>query len=162
MIGIDLSLNGPGIAVLNEFADKVLYVDDFPNKNKKQCKFFRYLEIKIWLDHIIKMFNPEMIIVEEAFMSSLTVKSNIPLLNLHGYIGHYLISLGIEIFKTSPSSSRKYLEIYPNTKEGAFEWVCKNYPDLGFSNFKKENDKADAVVLAKNSKNKNLKKIFEK
>lgn len=161
-MGIDLSLNGPGVAVYNVIGDKILYVDNYPNKNLKQCKYFRYLEIKLWLEHIIKLFNPEMIIVEEAYMSSLTAKSNTPLLNLHGYVGHFLMSLGIDIYKVTPSASRKYLEITPNTKESAFEWVCKNYPNIGLSNFKKENDKADAIILSKNSKNPTLKKIFEK
>ena len=84
VMGIDLSLNCPGVAVLNFESDKILYTDKYKNKKPKQCKFFRYLEIKLWLDHIIKLFNPEVIIVEEAFMNALTVKSNVPLLNIHG------------------------------------------------------------------------------
>ncbi|MGL5717863.1 MAG: hypothetical protein ACRCX2_32980 [Paraclostridium sp.] len=160
--GIDLSLNCPGIAILNTLGDKVIYMDKYPNKNKKQCKYFRYLEIKLWLDHIIKMFNPGLIIVEEAFMSSLTAKSNVPLLNIHGYIGHYLCSLGIDVYKTTPSASRKHLEITPNTKEGAYEWVIKKYPNLKLESFKKDNDLTDAIVLGNNYDNKELKKIFEK
>lgn len=161
-MGIDLSLNCPGVAVLNFESDKLLYTDKYKNKKPKQCKFFRYLEIKLWLDHIIKLFNPEVIIVEEAFMNALTANSNVPLLNLHGYIGHYLYSSGFDIFKTTPSSSRKHLGIEPNTKEGGYEWVVKNYPNLILESFKKSNDITDSVILAKNYDNPKLKKIFEK
>ena len=162
IVGIDLSINCPGIAVINSNEDKVLYVDNYPNKNKKQCRYFRYIEIRLWLDNVIKMFRPELVIVEEAFMSSLTIRSNIPLLNIHGYVGYYLQSLGIDTYKVTPSNARSFLEIKPNSKEECYNWVCKKYPNLDFISFKKDNDKTDSIILARNYNNPKLRKIFEK
>ncbi|MGL4998323.1 MAG: hypothetical protein ACRC5T_05085 [Cetobacterium sp.] len=164
VLGLDLSINGPGLAIVDFNSYKVLYVDNFPNKNKdkESVYYYRYIEIKLWLEDIFSKFLPEVIVIEEAHMSALTAKSNVPLLNIHGYIGHLLQSKGANVLKIAPSSSRSFLSIKPNKKEVAFEWVKVKFPEIEWGSFSRDNDKADAIILALNAKNLKCKQIQER
>lgn len=155
ILGIDLSKAKPGIAILSLELKKVVYIDDFADKSKDT--FSRYLEIKFWLQRIINLFKPEAVMIEKEFIkpTKFGSKATIPLLKLHGYIYGIIKEYNLPIYEILPSSSRAFLKIKPNTKEGAFEFIKKNFPELKLTDFKKENDKGDAIIIALNYLNKN-------
>ncbi|MGL5718397.1 MAG: hypothetical protein ACRCX2_35665 [Paraclostridium sp.] len=153
-IGIDLSLSCPAVAVVNLSQNKVLYIDKYKKKGDPSI-WIRLSEIRFWLERIIDTFRPEIIIIEGAFMSKFTAKSNESLYKAHGYIGHFLKLKGARVIASIlPSSSRAFLKIKPNTKEQAFTWVQQNFPELNLSDFKKDNDLSDAIIVALNALNK--------
>ena len=47
------------------------------------------------------------------------------------------------------------------TKEQAFEWVKDNFPEIELESFKKDNDRADAIIVGLNFFNPKKKEIFE-
>lgn len=150
ILGIDLSKKKPGIAILSLELKKIVYTDDFEDKSKDT--FSRYLEIKYWLENLIELFNPEAVMIEKEFIKSTRFgsKATIPLLKLHGYVYSIIKEYNLPMYEILPSSSRAFLKIKPNTKEGAFEYLQKKFPELQLTDFKKENDKADAVIIALN------------
>lgn len=150
ILGIDLSKSKPGIAIVNLKQKKVIITDDYPNKEKDT--YMRFLEIKYWLESIIKTFKPGVIMIEKEFIKSTRFGSNatIPLLKLHGFIYYVVKSFGIPMYEILPSSSRAFLKIKPNTKEQAFEYIKKNFEELKLTDFKQDNDKADAIIIALN------------
>lgn len=149
-MGIDLSKAKPGIAIINLNQKKVVYLDDFEDKTKND-NVERYLEIKYWLKDMIEYFRPEAVMIEKEFIKpGFGSKATIPLLKLHGYVYMVIKEYGLNMYEILPSSSRAFLKIKPNSKQGAFDFIKKEFPDLGFKNFKKENDKADAIIIALN------------
>lgn len=140
----------PGIAILSLELRKIVYTDDFEDKSKDT--FSRYLELKFWFQNLIELFKPEAVMIEKEFIkpTKFGSKATIPLLKLHGYIYSIIKEYNIPMYEILPSSSRAFLKIKPNTKEGAFEYLQKNFPELQLTDFKKQNDKADAVVIALN------------
>jgi Holliday junction resolvasome RuvABC endonuclease subunit len=156
--GIDLSLSSPGITIANIAQDKIVYRDVFPKKGDKQL-WERLMEIELWLKSILNTFRPEIIMVEDVFMSKFTAKSNMPLLKAHGYIIPMLQKTGASVRMILPSSARAYLKIKPNNKETAFNWISERFPELHLTNFKKENDIADSVVIVLNATNEKATKL---
>lgn len=150
ILGIDLSKAKPGIAIISLELKKVVFTDDFVDKTKNT--FSRYLEIKYWLQRIINLFKPEAVMIEKEFIKSTRFgsKATIPLLKLHGYVYGIIKEYNLPMYEILPSSSRAFLNIKPNTKEGAFAYLQKNFPELQFTDFKKQNDKGDAVIIALN------------
>ena len=150
ILGIDLSKAKPGIAVLSLELKKVVFTDDFVDKSEDT--FSRYLEIKYWLQRIIELFKPEAVMIEKEFIkpTKFGSKATIPLLKLHGYVYGIIKEYNLPMYEILPSSSRAFLKIKPNTKEGAFAYLQKNFPELQFTDFKKQNDKGDAVIIALN------------
>lgn len=155
-VGLDLSKSCPGIAVVNLAQNKLILTDNLKAKSGRS-NYLSFYRIKEWLNEIIKVFKPKVFIVEAAFASRFGAKSNATLYKLHGYIGTFLISKGIEIRMIEPSASRAFLEIKPNKKEVAFEWAKEHFQEAMLTTFKKDNDKADAIILALNGHNKNTK-----
>lgn len=149
----------PGIAVLSLELKKIVYIDDFTDKSEDT--FSRYLEIKFWLENLIKLFKPEAVMIEKEFIkpTKFGSKATIPLLKLHGYVYGIIQEYNLPMYEILPSSSRAFLKIKPNTKEGAFEFIKKNFPELKLTDFKKENDKGDAIIIALNYLNKNKIKL---
>ncbi len=158
LISIDLSKTCPGISIYNLEENNFLFLDSFKGNNKL-TNHERNLEILYWILEIISKYRPYKAIIESPFISTFTIKSVGPLMKLHGIVDHFLFENGLEIYEISPTSSRSYLKIKPNTKEEAFKFVKSNYPILELETFKKDNDKSDAVVLALNFNNPKLKKI---
>lgn len=150
ILGIDLSKAKPGIAIISLELKKVVFTDDFVDKTKDT--FSRYLEIKYWLQRIINLFKPEAVMIEKEFIKSTRFgsKATIPLLKLHGYVYAIIKEYNLPMYEILPSSSRAFLKIKPNTKEGAFTYLQKNFPELQFTDFKKQNDKGDAIIIALN------------
>lgn len=140
----------PGIAIISLELKKVVFTDDFIDKTKDT--FSRYLEIKHWLQRIINLFKPEAVMIEKEFIKSTRFgsKATIPLLKLHGYVYGIIKEYNLPMYEILPSSSRAFLKIKPNTKEAAFTYLQKNFPELQFTDFKKQNDKGDAVIIALN------------
>lgn len=145
--GLDFSKSCPGIAIIDIMANRVLYKDKFKEKNNLDF-YFRMVEIKEWINHILSIFQPKAIMIESPFMNPRTANSNAILLRTHGYIGHFIMSMGIEIYMIAPTSARAFLKIKPNTKEEAFKYVQENFPELKLLDFKNDNDIADAVIVA--------------
>lgn len=160
ILGIDLSKNKPGIAILSLESKKIIYIDDYESKEKNT--YFRYLEIKYWLENIIKTFNPEAVMIEKEFITPTVFgsRASIPLLKLHGYLYMIIKEYGIPMYEILPKSARAFLKIKPNTKEKAFEYIKNNFKELNLTDFKKENDKADAIITVLNYLN-NKKKELE-
>lgn len=150
ILGIDLSKAKPGIAILSLELKRIIHIDAFEDKTKDT--FTRYLEIKYWLQNLIKTFNPEAVMIEKEFIkpTKFGSKATIPLLKLHGYVYSIIKSYDLSIYEILPSSSRAFLKIKPNTKEGAFEFIKKQFPELHLIDFKKDNDKCDAIIIALN------------
>ena len=145
--GLDFSKSCPGICILSKEAKKIIYKDKFKEKENTDF-YFRMIEIKKWLGEILRTFKPSEIMLEAPFISPKTARSNTILLRTHGYIGHYIMSLGIKINMIAPSSARAFLKIKPNKKEKAFEYVKEHFPELQLTDFKKDNDIADSVIVA--------------
>ena len=146
------------MAIINIDQKKLIYKDKF--KSSEKDFFFRKREIKLWLEDIINTFLPAECIIEDAFINPKTIKSNITLLRLHGAIGSYIKSRGVNVRMIAISSSRAFLNIKPNKKEVAFEWVKQNFQEAQFDKFKDDNDMADAIIVALNVYNKEKLKEF--
>lgn len=159
ILGIDLSKAKPGIAVLSLELKKIVYIDDFESKEDKT--YYRFLEIKYWLKNMIDTFNPEAVMIEKEFITPTKFgsKASIPLLKLHGYVYMIIKEYGLPMYEILPRSARAFLKIKPNTKEEAFNYIKKNFKELNFSDFKKENDKADAIITVLNYLNENKKEL---
>jgi Holliday junction resolvasome RuvABC endonuclease subunit len=146
-MGLDLSKNCPGISIVDINTSKVIFIDKYKQKGDKDF-FFRMIEIREWLYEIIKTFKVKNIMLEAPFISAKTAKSNNTLLKMHGMLGHYMMSLGTNIYTISPTSARAFLKIKPNKKEIAFEYVKENFPELRLKDFKNDNDIADSIIIA--------------
>jgi Holliday junction resolvasome RuvABC endonuclease subunit len=146
------------LAIIDIKNKKLLYKDKF--KSAESDFYARSREIEIWLEDVIETFMPEFAILEEAFISPRTIKSNIPLLRLHGFIGGALIKRGIKLKTIAISSSRSFLQIKPNKKEAAFAWAQQNFPEAQLVDIKKDNDIADAIIIALNIYNETKIKDF--
>lgn len=134
---------------------KLVYLDNYPNtKTTNKTDHERNVEIVTWLDRICNTFHPKTAVIESAHISNFTIKSAVPLLKLHGLIDELFLSKNMEVFEISPSSSRAFLKIKPNKKEPAFAWVQERFPEANLVNFKKDNDKSDAIILVLNYFNK--------
>lgn len=86
-------------------------------------------------------------------MSPRTANSNMPLIMLRGVVVKTLRDAGCRVEGVTPSSARAYLQIKPNTKEQAFDDIKSMFPEAGLTTFKKDNDKSDAIIVAKNKDN---------
>lgn len=160
ILGLDLSKNNPGLSIINKDTNQVLYSDNFKGDSKEEL-YFRMLEIKYWLSDIIFNFRPAFVLIEAPFISFKSTNGNDTLLQLNGYLRHFIKSFGIKIFSILPSQARAFLNIKPNTKEQAFEWVKDNFPEIELESFKKDNDRADAIIVGLNFFNPKKKEIFE-
>lgn len=149
VLGIDLSKRCPGIAVLDTESSKLIYNDQYP-ENENEDFYSRMLELKYWIEDLINIFKPSIIMLEAPFISFGATRGNDIILKMHGFITHFCRSMGVEMFSILPSSARKFLNIKPNTKENAFEWIKQKFPELGFNDFEKQNDKADSIIVALN------------
>lgn len=149
----------PGIAVISLETKKVLYVDTYPSNEKNM--YYRFLEIKYWLEDIITTFRPEVIMIEKEFIKTNRFGSNatIPLLKLHGYVLFLIKSFGLPMYEILPTSARAFLKIKPNTKEEAFNYIKKNFDELQLKEFKNDNDIADAIITALNYLNEKKKEV---
>lgn len=156
--GLDLSKTCPGFVVLDKEKNKFIYKAKFKEKKNKDF-FFRVLEIEEWLLKMIKMFKCKNIMLEAPFVSPRTFKSNIVLLKIHGCIIEKLLKEGVSIYTITPSASRAFLKS-GKTKEETFCFVQEKFPELELKEFKKDNDIADAAIVALNCFNKN-KKVVE-
>lgn len=159
ILGIDLSKAKPGISIINLNSKKVVYIDDYASSTKDD--YTRYLEIKYWLEIIIDTFRPEAVMIEKEFIKSTKFgsKGTIPLLKLHGFVYYVIKCYHLPIYEILPSSARAFLKIKPNTKEQAFEYVKTNFEELKLTTFKKDNDKADSIIIGLNFLNENKKEI---
>lgn len=158
VMGIDLSKMCPGVCVLNKTNDSIVFVDSF-KMNSGTSNKDRNLEILYWILSIVDKYRPSSAIIESPFISTFTIKSAGPLMKLHGILDHFLFENGLEIYEITPSSSRSFLGIKPNTKEKAFSFIKEKFPELELKTFSKDNDKSDSVILALNYTNKKLKQI---
>lgn len=156
VLGIDLSKRCPGIAVLETDSNKLIYNDQYP-ENENEDFYLRMLELKYWIEDLINIFKPSIIMLEAPFISFGAARGNDLILKMHGYIMHFCKSMGVEIYSILPASARKFLNIKPNTKENAFEWIKQKFPELGFNDFAKQNDRADSIIVALNVFNKDKK-----
>lgn len=156
-MGLDLSKNKPGVTVYDTTNKQIIFCDSIKIPTSVEFETTDYFEFvqHILLD-IFNEFQMHKIIIEEIFISPLTVKSNIPLIKLNSYVGMFFREKGLQIYKVLPSTSRAHLKIKPNKKEQAFEWIKERYPEIKLENFKKDNDKSDSLILALNHDNKDL------
>lgn len=146
-MGLDLSKNCPGISIVDIESKKIIFKDKYKQKGDKDF-YFRMIEIREWLSELIKIFKVKNIMLESPFISAKTAKSNNTLLRMHGMLGHYMMSMGVNIYMIAPTSARAFLKIKPNNKEAAFEYIKKNFPELQLNDFKKDNDIADSIIIA--------------
>lgn len=158
-MGLDLSKNKPGITIYNITTSKIVFCDaiKIPSsvhfEKKEEMEFLSLLLLEF-----LHEYKPHKVILEEVFMSGRTAKSNIPLIRLNGFIAPILINYGVQLMKVLPAASRAYLKIKPNKKEQGFKHIQEKYPELNLTNFEKENDKSDSMILALNHDNEQLEK----
>lgn len=156
VIGMDLSKTSPAICVFDKKNKKLIFKDRYKQTKNKEF-FYRMIEIKEWIERIIDIFKPNEAIIESAFISPKTIKSNTVLLKLHGYLVMDLMLKGLECYYITPTSARKFLDLPANRKDHAFEYTKKNFPELNLTTFAKDNDIADAAIIALNTYNTNMK-----
>lgn len=160
-MGIDFSLSCPGVSIVDLNQKKVLYCDNFPDSKYKSNIYWKRLDILLdYLEDIFDTFKPELIMLENNFMSGRTAHSNMPLIMARGALITRLRRKGAKGRGVTPSQSRKFVKVKPNTKEDAFEWVKNNFPELMLTTFNSDNDKSDAVILGLNAYNPEAKEIF--
>lgn len=135
------------MSVIDIENNKVIFYDKYKETKIKDF-YFRMLEIKEWIFEIYQTFKPKFVIIEAPFMNPKTINSNSVLLRMHGYIGHFIMSLGAKVYMISPRAARSFLKIKPNKKEYAFEYVKTNFPELMLNDFKADNDIADSIIVA--------------
>lgn len=158
VIGIDLSKTCPGVCIYDTDIKNIEFLDSF-KKSGSPSEFERDLEILYWLLDIVTIYKPKKAIIESPFVNKFSIMSAEPLYKLHGIVNYFLFKNGLEIYNISPSSSRAYLKIKPNNKESAFKYIKEQYPNIGLEDYKKDNDKSDALLLALNYNNSKLKQI---
>lgn len=160
-MSIDLSLKSPGVSVVNLNENKVVYCDDFLDSSYSAEKYWQRLDIVVdYIVDIFDTFKPELVMLENVFMSGKTAKSNMPLIMARGVLVDKLRLRGAKGRGVMPSQARKFAGIKPNTKEQAFQWVKDNFPELGLTTFAKGNDKADSIILGLNAYNPQATEIF--
>ena len=158
VIGIDLSKTCPGVCIYDTDTKNIEFLDSFKISGSPAV-FERNLEILYWLLDIITIYKPSKAIIESPFVNKFTIKSLVPLYQLHGIVNYFMFKYGVEVYNITPTSSRAYLNIKPNNKENAFKHMSKLYPNIGLDDYKKDNDKSDALILALNYDNDKLKQI---
>lgn len=160
-MSIDLSLKSPGVSIINFEQKKVIYNDNFEDKKYKSEVFWDRLEIVCdYIEDIFDTFKPSIVMIENAFMASRTANSNMPLIMARGRVLSMIRRKGATVKGIMPSSARAFLKIKPNTKEAGFEWVKNNFPELNLTDFKKHNDRSDAVIVSLNALNPKCDLIF--
>ncbi|MGL5768114.1 MAG: hypothetical protein ACRCX8_20975 [Sarcina sp.] len=139
---------------MNNQIDELLYCDNLADS--KYCKenyWERSEVISTHIENLIHQFKPALVMIENPFMSAKTANSNMALIMLRGMIVKTLRDAGCRVEGVTPSAARSYVNVKPNTKEQGFLNMQAMYPNAGLETFKKDNDKSDAIITAKNKGN---------
>ncbi|MGL6131671.1 MAG: crossover junction endodeoxyribonuclease RuvC [Fusobacteriaceae bacterium] len=146
---------------MNNETNELLYCDNLLDKKYKKETYWERMDvINDHLKEILNNYKPANVVIENAFMSGRTANSNMPLLMLRGSILCVLRDAGCVVKGVMPSSARAFAKIKPNTKEEAFEFIKKTFPEAKLETFKKDNDKSDAILVALNLNNPKCEVVF--
>lgn len=160
-MGIDFSLKSPGVSIANLNSHKIIFCDKFADKNYKAENYWQRLDIVIaYILDIFDTFKPELVVLENVFMSPKTAKSNMPLLMARGALINQLRKRGAKGKGVNPTQARAFVKVKPNTKEDAYQWVKDNFPELMLGTFKEDNDRGDSVIISLNAYNSQAIEIF--
>ncbi len=140
VLGLDLSLTGTGIVILNR--DKLLYSECFKPKNKSGSD--RLIEIRRKVKAILTEYNPQIICLEGYSFGS-RGRALFQIGELGGIIRILLHESGIKWIEITPSQVKKFATGKGNSgKDLILQQVYKRWGQEF-----KTSDEADAFVLAK-------------
>lgn len=150
IIGLDLSLASTGICIMNGDTGEVICYDNLPTKEKDfKSDEHRFHYIASCIVEICKAYQVTHVSVEDSF-NGVNPKVGKKLARLYGAVACMLYENGFTlIYSYIPASWRKSVCGAGNkTKEGVYNYVCKNIIDIGIPFAEKGKNKCDDICDA--------------
>ena len=133
IVGLDLSLASSGICIMNGDTGEVIAYDNLPTKEKDfRSDEHRFYYIANCIVDICKNYHVTHVAIEDSF-NGVNPKVGKKLARLYGAVACMLYENGFTlIYSYIPASWRKSVCGAGNkTKEGVYNYVCKNIIDIG-------------------------------
>jgi len=146
-IGLDLSLSGTGVVVLNDgkiVVEKLIKSKPTKNKTYKE-EIERILTIKMEIVKIVELYEPQLVLIEGMAFMARNTTALVQLAGLNYLIREYLFQYNIPFAIVAPTSVKKFITGNGAAKKDVMLMeVYKKY-DIAFV----DDNLADAFSLAK-------------